>query len=357
MLKPNCTPAIKIPIPLSQGSLHHIRRELSWGWKRDLDGQSRAIFLAGMIKASQQELFLSDWSFFYRSLYNEVPMVPREGHFGPFTVRRKRCRTGQWQTQISTAILNEYHLAKLKLLLSRKPKNRIPTGDFPCPTAEIDISRYLPCVIYCGSGLSYEAGLLTLPELHQRFYVDDPNTGQICIGKKDPIPDLLLKNWKQTILSFLELDMHVLISNPSKAHLIIGQFYREGLFSRILTDNVDDLFEKVGVPYTRVRGDGITNQLYPIEFPRHCKCLLVVGVAADRRGIIGQARQAGLPIIIVNPVFRVSARSQNLSYMRKGDIFICNTADRFFERLKDDYLSVYILENTPLEPETLECWL
>jgi len=100
--------------------------------------------------------------------------------------------------------------------------------------------------------------------------------------------------------------------------------------SRILTDNVDNLFCKLDVPFTRTRGIGIFNDPFPVTFDRNEKTLLVIGVAADRRSIIHQARKQGLRILVVNPQEVVSPMSQNLSYTRPYDLWYRMTAQQFF---------------------------
>ena len=48
--------------------------------------------------------------------------------------------------------------------------------------------------------------------------------------------------------------------------------------------------------------------------------LLVIGVAADRRRIIAQARSHGMRIVVVNSERVVSPFAQNRSYLRPGDV-------------------------------------
>jgi hypothetical protein len=59
----------------------------------------------------------------------------------------------------------------------------------------------------------------------------------------------------------------------------------------------------------------------------------VVGVAADRREIVRQARARRMRIVVVNPCSRVSPRVQHLNYVRPHDAFYRVTADEFFAAL------------------------
>ncbi len=62
-------------------------------------------------------------------------------------------------------------------------------------------------------------------------------------------------------------------------------------------------------------------------FIRKNQFLWVVGVSADRRGIIQQARELGKIIVVINPNNEVSPNSKRLDYLqsdrqRSGDIWI-----------------------------------
>ena len=55
--------------------------------------------------------------------------------------------------------------------------------------------------------------------------------------------------------------------------------------------------------------------------------LWVVGVSADRRRIIAQARKLvengrKKTIVVINPLERVSPRSKNVDYLQEGDVFV-----------------------------------
>jgi DNA-binding NarL/FixJ family response regulator len=88
---------------------------------------------------------------------------------------------------------------------------------------------------------------------------------------------------------------------------------------------------KVDVPFTRTRGSGVFNEKFPVEF--RTGTLLVVGIAADRRQIIAQARQKRMNVIVVDPCMKVSHGVQHLNYLRATDRFYRCTADTFFREL------------------------
>jgi len=168
--------------------------------------------------------------------------------------------------------------------------------------------------------------------VHETFGVDRLGDSDFTFGEEDPIPRQLSESVEATFKGFIHFHRLAAAATPSSSHEYLASLFRGGLVRRILTDNVDNLFCKLGVPFTRTRGVGIFNDRFPVTFDQSEKTLLVIGVAADRRGIIHQARKQGLDIIVVNPHEPVSPRSQNLSYMRAADTWYRATARDFFER-------------------------
>jgi hypothetical protein len=108
-----------------------------------------------------------------------------------------------------------------------------------------------------------------------------------------------------------------------------------GLVGLILTDNVDNLIAKTNVPFVRTRGTGVLNERFPVHLqsPR----LIVVGVAADRRSIVAQARRQGREIVIINPCMRVAPHVRHLDYYRATDSFYKITAQEFFTAIRTEF--------------------
>src|SRR5208337_3804764 len=97
--------------------------------------------------------------------------------------------------------------------------------------------------------------------------------------------------------------------------------YRLGRVSLVLTDNVDDILERrFSMPTLPTRGDGLTSQRYAgldeavkvAESGPHA--MLVIGVSADRRGIVESLAKL-MPAIVINPALPVSPSSKNLDYL------------------------------------------
>jgi hypothetical protein len=115
---------------------------------------------------------------------------------------------------------------------------------------------------------------------------------------------------------------------------------QEGLLHNVYTDNVDRLFDIVGIhDYERVRGSGVVNEFHRVTFSPDADCLLVVGVSADRRGVIAQARERGLRLVVVNPYWPVSPGAKNLDFLQPDDIYVRASAGTVLPRIADATLS------------------
>src|SRR4249919_2350039 len=119
-----------------------------------------------------------------------------------------------------------------------------------------------------------------------------------------------------------------IFAEPTPAMKAIARLVADGKVREVFTDNVDNLLSKTGVQYKRVRGSGVFNERYNVEFssPR----LIVIGVAADRRQVIRQARSCGVNVVVVNPCKKVSPNVMHLEYVRNDDLFFKCDADHFF---------------------------
>jgi hypothetical protein len=186
-----------------------------------------------------------------------------------------------------------------------------------------------PADLYVGSGLSYEAGLPTLCGMHDIFCVDNEAQDGFMVGATDPLPRRLAEEGPDRLVKFCSVHTMALSAEPTLAMRAIASLVDAGKIRRIFTDNVDNLLCKIGVAYERVRGSGVFNERYEVAFssPR----LIVIGVAADRRQIIRQARARGLDVIVVNPCKKVSPNVTHLDYLRLNDIFFKCEAQQFFE--------------------------
>lgn len=329
-------------LTISERCWQKANRDVLWGWKRDCGPEQRTIlFGASIISDANGKLRLDDWFLFYRnrSWAEDIATVSKllDGDH----IKRQVGSVTNWicsRTGLSVVELaGGPGLARskplLRRLLNRRPRKEIPTGSFPTPTlSPLELSDCGPIAAYVGSGLSYEAGLPTLASVHETFGVDRLGDDNFIFGARDPIPEQLAESVHDTFSRFVHFHVLAATSRPSASHQRLASFYRKGAITKILTDNVDSLFAKVDVPFTRTRGIGIFNDRFETKFDRDERTLLVIGVAADRRDIIRQARTLGLRIVVVNPQAPVSPRSQSLSYFCQKDRWYRMSAEEFFAR-------------------------
>jgi len=318
-------------------------RSVMWGWKRDEGKFQRVIVFIGEIsRDTNYAVYLKRWFFYYRNRCNFSEAETLKTYFdseeilsciGRASIVRDR-KTGLFTIEVRGGPERKYGDYLLSRLMNRRRRKSICLGKFPSPCTEpFDLEIHKPLAIYVGSGLSYEAGLPTLAEMHERFGVDSKSKGCFTFGADDPVPRALSINVPKTFAEFVSLHLQSMETEPSNSHRAIARLISEKYVVRLLTDNIDNLFSHLDVDFMRTRGIGIFNEPHKINFDRQEKTLLVGGVAADRRSVIKQARQQGLKIVVVNPYLPVSPNSQNLSYIRAQDIWYNLTMEDFLREI------------------------
>ncbi|GEM_PF-5862545 len=301
-------------------SISFLPDPFSWCWKRDEGEKSRTIFYKPHFHTEGDRVVLDRADFYYYQGGFTDPFQYSHNSILDYIVERN-------SLLIRTKTISPESQEIIDRLLQQKPKINLPEGVFPkiCDgdfLAKPDQS----IVLYCGAGVSYESGLPTLADIHEFFGVDDPLSNRFTFGVRDPVL-AALSNPRRFFIDAFGYHLQFANAEPSYSHTRLAELYREGYFSRILTDNIDKLFEKTGVETTRVR------QIFPMQiditFKPDEKTLLVIGVAADRRGVIKCAREQGLSVVVVNPHYSVSPRAQNLSYLSQNDIWFKERSENF----------------------------
>ena len=324
-------------------SPHHERhwdsanRDVTWGWKRDVGNQSRSVYFSGILARDDNSVVLSRYFFHLRtkidgnpgSLLGDVKRARERfaalGNPADLKINRQRDLTVVEFRFGRPTVIDEDRVYRLKL---RRPRKRISAPKFPPPSESICPDALWPADLYVGSGLSYEAGLPTLCDMHAAFCVDNETQDGFTVGSCDPLPRLLAEEGPDRLVTFCQVHSRALFAAPTLAMRAIAALVAAGSIRRIFTDNVDNMLCKTGIAYERVRGSGVFNERHEVAFasPR----LIVVGVAADRRQIIRQARAAGLVVIVVNPCKKVSPNVTHLDYLRRDDVFFKIEARQFF---------------------------
>lgn len=336
--------SLAVSRPISKAALAfwpHANSKVLWGWQRHVGNWLRTIyFSANLVLDNRNRLTVARHVLYYRQRVPHadaqilLKLLTQAGQamrpvFGECQVNLSRHdRTLSTITCMAGSPTGEDHRL-IGRLTRRRPRRRIlPPPDFSTNTdfsAVIEVGE-LDC--YIGSGMSYEAGIATLCDMHRSFAVDDTATGKFVVGAKDPLPDELRKRPQAKLKEFCSVHHRALIAPPTPAQKVLQRMKSEGRINTIFTDNVDNHLSKVNVPFTRVRGSGVLNERFQARFTANA--LLVVGVAADRREIVRQARARRMKVVVVNPVANVSPNVQHLEYLRPGDWQFRMTAREFF---------------------------
>lgn len=321
---------------LKERALRDGKPMVLWGWKRDkIAGgahapESRTVYFSADLSEEGGKVGIERAFFFLETRAKREEIEVLEKHVG---AKRSISR---YQMDVSTSDTpsysgyaklrmrvgepSRYDLATIERRRKGKPRISIPSPRLVAECGNYDLSSFAPFVLCVGSGLSSESGLPLLGEIHNLFEVDNMATGELVFGASDTLPARIVANVDWEFASFCQFTIDAVKAEPSDSHRMIADLYQKGIVRQVFTDNMDDIFKKVNVPYTRTRLS-IFPDRFPVAFDSGVKSLLVIGVAVDRRDVIKQGRAAGLNIIAINPVFGVAPHSRNMDYLCRGDIF------------------------------------
>lgn len=327
---------------LSPSVLSTANREILWGWKRDVGALFRVVYFAGKLEIAGSKVELGHRYFFYRhrleageaeALRDMMAKSARLREFDPTFALNRAPKPGLADMTVQFGKPRAADLDRATRLQRRRPRRSWKEVAKAMPVEQFDAAELFPADLYVGSGLSYEAGLPTLCDVHKYFGVDRADGSDFTVGAGDPLPLRLAKDPVGAIGDFCRVHVQALSAKPTDAMRAIKHLYDRGLIGKVFTDNVDNLLAKVDVPYERTRGSGVFNERYPAGFAS--RNLIVIGVAADRRSLVAQARGRRLNVIVVNPCMSVAPRVRHLDYLRENDRFVRTTADAFFGSVMD----------------------
>lgn len=314
-----------------------------WGWKRDkVDNgkcfpESRTIYFSADLGLEKDRLFIKRY-YFYLSLRASKEEIRELGkrieNEDQVKVRRQKDKRNYNYERLIIELGEPtgYDLKSVRRLLKRKPRLKIPPPKVIPESEDYDLSSYAPLAIYCGSGLSAESGLPLLGSIHEIFDVDR-ESGEMVFGKRDQLIERIIKNPENEIKKFCQFNVDAICVKPSSSHEIIAQLWQKGLIKQVLTDNLDHLLTKANVSFTQTRLN-IFPDRFRVKFDPEIKALLVIGIAVDRRQVIRQARQQGLKVIVINPLYDVAPQSRNMDYLYFRDIFFKGKASEILPKCK-----------------------
>jgi hypothetical protein len=316
-------------------------REIIWGWKRDVNSQNRIVYFSGNMSLDGADVHLSRFFFFLRA---KVHRRGSDAFVDAMKAARARFagrgdaatldvvrQNGHLVAELAIGQPDEKDFDRTRRLKLRRPRKTIVEPVLPEPIERIDPDTMLPADLYVGSGVSYEAGLPTLCDMHDIFGVDSHTANGFMVGSQDWLPRALAEEGTARLEKFSTVHTKAILVEPTEAMRTIADLARRGAVRAIFTDNVDNLLSKTGARFERVRGSGVFNERHEVEFAS--PNLIVIGVAADRRQIIRQARAAGVHVHVVNPCAKVSPNVTHLDYVRPDDIFFKMEARKFFGNL------------------------
>lgn len=313
-------------------------KHVLWGWKRDEDRLSRAVYFSGDLeRAARGSISLKrhHFSYFHRAPSAAIDYLQAAFEatrcYEDLEVRNSKCGGELSELRVAFGRATDVDRDHFRRLRLRRPRRRVENC-LPDPNAQPEsVRRWRRFDLYIGSGVSYEAGLPSLCDLHQVFSVDTQDRRSFAFGQNDSLPLRLGHSFAETLSQFCSVHTAAVVAAPTFAQRAIGTLQRQGVVGRVFTDNVDNMLARVGANFERTRGSGVFNERYPARFSSDV--LVVIGVAADRRQIVQQARSQGRHIFVVNSCAEVSPRVRHLDYVRPYDSFVRCTAEIFFRRL------------------------
>ena len=318
---------------------HHVL----WGWKRDEEKRSRLVYYSAQLELAREGVAATSHYFAYkhrceigtaRELHRRLEMAA-DRFKAHVPVRAlsldKSLKDGLATIRFELGTPSEADSDKVRRLSLRRARKSIDQPRLPENASLESLASLAPFDLYAGSGVSYEAGLPTLCHMHDVFCLDDRANSRFTIGQSDHLPSWFADEPEMTIARFCSLHVKALSASPSPAMSVIAEMSQRGVIPHVMSDNVDNMLCKVDVPFVRTRGSGVFNERFPAKF--QTRTLVVIGVAADRRQIVRQARANRMRIVVINPCFEVSPNVQHLNYVKSKDEFFKMTADAFFRHM------------------------
>lgn len=335
---------------LKEKCLENGKPMVLWGWKRDkIENnmrypESRTVYFSADLIESKGQVSIDRAYFFLenRAKKEEISYLVKQTGLsrivGNHEIRisvsgdPKFKEYSRFRMEVGTP--NQFDRLAVERRLKGRPRLSIPPPRLVSESDTYDLSSYGPFALCLGSGLSAESGLPLLGEIHNLFEVDNRESGMLIFGAADNLPRRIVGSVDSEFRDFCQFTIDALRAKPSFSHQMIADLHRCGIVRQIFTDNMDDILEKVEVPYEATRLS-IFPDRFPVSFDPNVKSLLVIGVAVDRRKVISQARAAGLAIIAINPVFGVAPHSRNMDYLCRGDIFFKKKAKEALPKIID----------------------
>ena len=214
-------------------------------------------------------------------------------------------------------------------------KRDIPEKGKIIPVEEV--LNFLPAHMEIGAGASVSSGVPALHTLHTIYSLKDKE-GKFLFnpGEDTLLADVLLQP-EVFYEKASRIHRKALTASPNRFYSLLQTLKEKKLLIEpVYVNNFDGFLSLIDVKSEYVRRIASTDIAEHIRFHPDAKSLIVVGVHADRRKIQRRAREAGLPVIYIDPE-GFNENGDSFSYplesIQKEDFHIPMRADDFAERL------------------------
>jgi len=166
-------------------------KEVIWGWKRDVGSESRLVYFSGNLARDGGSVILNRYFFHLRTrialradlLIGDVERAcARFASSGAPTALKIEKQTDLTTIEVRIGWPTEIDGERVGRLKLRRPRKRIGVPEFPKASDPLRARSMWPADLYVGSGLSYEAGLPTLCDMHEVFAVDNETSTGFMVG-------------------------------------------------------------------------------------------------------------------------------------------------------------------------------
>lgn len=171
--------------------------------------------------------------------------------------------------------------------LSERPRNDELLEEF---------EAHAPYNVEVGSGMSVEAGLPMLSDLHETYSVEAGGRPLFLIGN---LAHELITNPRNAISQVampFTAEFHV--TRFGAFHALRALITHGLVLEPVFSHNFDHLMERSGIEVARIRRFDLIEP--PVQFGESARGLLVIGSHADRRGVRRRAAEAGLQIYLID---------------------------------------------------------
>ena len=202
-----------------------------------------------------------------------------------------------------------------------------------------ELLNFFPAHMEIGAGASVSSGVPALHFLHTIYSLKDENGRFLFDSEKDTLLFDILSQPEVFYQKASRIHRKALVASLNSFYQLMHLLKEKNLIIEpVYVNNFDGFLPLAGIASEYVRRIASTDIAKNIHFHPDAKSLIVVGVHADRRKIQKRAREAGLPVIYIDPEgFHENGDdfAYPLESIQSEDFHIPMRADDFAENLGD----------------------